>query len=382
MAAAACSSDDDAATGDTTTTAAPADGGTTTEGGDIVAESQARLDVNYAGVDRALPTASPAPAADKNVWIISCGQVAEGCGSGAKGAEDAGKLLGWDMTTYDGELNPTKWNEGIRQAIADGADGILLDVIDCVAVKSALDEAKAAGIKIVTWYSFDCDYSDPAEEARFDGQVTYGDEYPKFQDWLNAYGETMADWLIVQNEGDVQAIQFRQDELAVVKELAVGFENRLAECDTCELLHTEQITLADYAGPLQQKASTLLTQFPDANSVVGLHDSAIALGIGPAVVASGRSADLFVTGGECFAANIQFILNDQGQDFCVGNASQWQGWAAADALNRVFAGEEIVDAGIGWRNGDAEHNLADVEGGYDGTVDYRANYAKIWGVEG
>ena len=133
------------------TTVATAGGGATTTaaGGDPVAYANAQMVKWYAGTERALPTSSPAPQKGKNIWVISCGQAAEGCADPTNAIVDAGKLIGWNMTVFDGKLDPTLPSTGVRNAIAAKADGIILNVVDCQEVQQPLEEAHAAGIKII-----------------------------------------------------------------------------------------------------------------------------------------------------------------------------------------------------------------------------------------
>ncbi|CAN5364780.1 hypothetical protein BH09ACT10_BH09ACT10_25400 [soil metagenome] len=345
------------------------------------ASATANMEKWYAGTDRELPTASPTPVKNANVWIISCGQTAEGCASGARGAMDAGKALGWKMTLVDGKFTPQVWNAGIRQAIADKADAVLLDIVDCGPVKASLDEARKAGVKIYGAYSFDCTDDSASEKPRFDAEVNYGNDFPTFGEYIQGYGASMADYIIAQTDGKAKTIEFTHNELKVVKYIVKGFDARLADCKSCETLAVQDITLADLGTTLQQKAATLLSRFPQANAVFGMYDSAISLGIGAAVMASNRHDDLVVTGGEGFAANAGLIRDNKGQNFFAGSPSTWTGWASVDGINRMLAGEDQVDAGIGFRSADKDHNLPATNVSYDGTKDYKSNYLKIWGLK-
>ena len=69
---------------------------------------------------------------------------------------EAGKTLGWNMTLLDGNLQPSTYAGLVSKAIAQGAQGIVLDAIDCTAVKGPLTQAKAKHILIVPIYAFDC----------------------------------------------------------------------------------------------------------------------------------------------------------------------------------------------------------------------------------
>ena len=358
---------------------------------DVVAEAKANVERNREGTDRALPDSAPKPQAGKKVWVISCLQAAEGCAVPAKGAEDAGKLMGWKMTVFDGQGAPDVYAKGIRAAIADKADGIILDVVDCVAAKSPLEEAKKAGIKIVANYSFDCD--DPllgaGGQSLFDAEVQYeqGQSYLELVE--KDYSGSVADYVIAQTDGKAKIIMFTQEDILVGQHLYKGFEKRIAECKTCEIVKRVPFTLADLVtDKLQGKTTAALTQNPDADVVYAPYDTAITLGIGRAVTAAGRDADVLVTGGEGLTPNIGFVREGKGQDFIAGAPSRWTGWAVADVMNRVLNGEPNVDSGIGFQTLDKDSPLPEDTPYYDGNIDengkpkqdYEANYRKIWGV--
>jgi ribose transport system substrate-binding protein len=68
-------------------------------------------------------------------------------------------------------------------------------------------------------------------------------------------------------------------------------------------------------------------------------------------------------------------------NFAIGSAALWEGWAAADGLNRVFAGAPQVDAGIGLEAIDKTHPSPSGLGNYNGnkrSQGYEQNYIKIW----
>lgn len=360
-------------------------------GDDIVAEAKANVERNREGTDRALPASAPAPEAGKNVWVISCLQAAEGCAVPAKGAEEAGTAMGWDVTVFDGQGAPNVYAEGVRAAIADGADGIILDVVDCVTVKSPLEEAKAAGIKIVANYSFDC--NDPllgeGGKALFDAEVQYEDGKSYLELVEDDYSGSVADYVIAETDGKAKIIMFTEEDILVGQHLYKGFEKRIKECSGCEIVKEVPFTLQDLVtDQLQGKTTAALTQNPDADVVYAPYDTAITLGIGRAVTAAGRDDDVIVTGGEGLTPNVGFVRDGKGQDFIAGAPSLWTGWAVADTLNRVFAGEEQVDSGIGFQTLTTDGPLPTETTFYDGNIDengkpktdYEANYRKIWGV--
>src|SRR5580658_279464 len=98
---------------------------------EMLAYAQRQVDLAYKGTDRALPASAPKPQPGKVVWIISPGQIGESASIPTNAAKEAGEAVGWKMTLFDGQLDPSRFVAGVRQAIAAKADGIILDAIDC-----------------------------------------------------------------------------------------------------------------------------------------------------------------------------------------------------------------------------------------------------------
>lgn len=346
----------------------------------FLAEARARLEAAYNGTDRPLPDRSPPIVEGANVWVISCGESIEGCARGVGGAAEAGAELGWDVTVFDGEGNPAKWTEGIYNAIADGADGIVLGIIDCIAVAGALEEVKAAGIVTTAFYATDCDDPLVGGEPLITGLPTYGPN-ERYTDHLSEIGRIRADHIIVATEGKAKIIEFTNDQLLVVQYEMRAFEDEIARCRDCEILETIDFTLADLGPNLTALAQAALTRHPDANAIIAPYDIA-AFFVAPAVVESGRNDEIFSMGGEGLPSGVEKIRNNAGVDAGTGIPSTWVGWAAMDDINRMLNGEGVVDSGIGWQHFDRDRNLPAEGQPYDGTVDYRANYRAIWGLGG
>ena len=252
-----------------------------------------------------MPEEGPEPAAGKQVWVISCGQATEGCATTSNTAIEAGEEIGWEMTLFDGKLNPSLYSDGIRQAVAAGADGIILDAVDCAITRQALQEARDAGVKLLGIHALDCDDPAVGGEALWDGSLYYGEDWPDFRRRLLDFGATKADWIVANAGADAKIIEFRQDELLVIKYINDGFDQRIEElCPDCEIV-TVDFVLADLGPPLTAKAQAALAQNPDATAVMIPYDSAVTLGIGAAIDSSGRQDELHVMGGEGFQSNIE-----------------------------------------------------------------------------
>jgi ribose transport system substrate-binding protein len=351
----------------------------------MLAKVRSNLDTaGYKGTEHAPPASAPKPQRGKNVWIISPGQAGESSSIAVNAAKEAGEAVGWKMTIFDGQADPSRYPAGIRQAVAARADGIIIDAIDCAWIKQPLVEARAAKVKIASFNALDCD--DPAVkgEALFDGMVFFRAEYAgiavtDYPTLLKMSGAAKADWIIAKTDGLAKVIQFKEDEFLVLKYIREGFEQELATCTTCQIAKTVDFTLADFGPGLQQKSQGALLQHPEANAVHVPYDTAM-LNVAPAIVESGRVAALHVMGGEGFPSNIQLIRDNKGQDAAAAYSVPWMGYAAVDTLNSVFNGQKPQDSGIGLKLIDHDHNLPPPGKGYETDIDFRAAYLKAWGI--
>jgi ribose transport system substrate-binding protein len=329
----------------------------------------------YKGSYQLPPKTAPKPAAGKKVWVVTCSQDVSVCAGEAQGIADAGKLLGWETTIFDGKYDPATWGNGVRQAIAGKYDAIAITGADCAGIKAPLEEARAAGLKIVAIEGADCDASTPGEKPLFDATVSYveGDVLS----WVKGYGIMQADYLIAKAKGAANVIVFQSDEVLVSKvqsEATVAEVKRCADC-------TVNVVKFSYTSPapeLQQLAEQALLRFPKTNGIAVPADSVILGGIGAAIDASGR--DVTVMGGEGQEAAMALVRSGSRQMTAgVGIPSRWEGYAAVDALIRLFAGEKPVGSGAGLQVFDRDNN-AGKAGAYEPDIDYVGAYRKAWGV--
>lgn len=364
-------SDDEEPTDD----AAPATGSSpTTSGG-------SDSDLNYDGTLRE-PDATARPIAkDKKVVVISAGQASISSSVPVGAAEEAAKAAGWQVEVYDSQLNPANSAGLVRQAIASGADGIVLQAIDCPGVKGPLQEAKAKGIQVVGIYSFDC--NDPVFEgsdpALFSGAINYGPGAEDIGAFTKKYGADQAKAVIAETDGKAKVIFFNQTTVTVLNYTGQGFKEEIEKCADCEILTEVEFAGAELGPNLQQKATSALLQHPDANVVKSPYTSATLLGIAPAVVQSGRAKDLYVMGGEGFAPELDLLRAGQGVNAVNIAPSDWTGWASIDTMNSLFTDKPIVDSGLGWQLVDKGHNLPP-SGPFVPEVDFKAAYKKAWGI--
>jgi ribose transport system substrate-binding protein len=370
FALAACGGDDSGAQAGAATSAGTSSTSTASDGS--LAATEKKLEVLYAGATFKEPaTDGPAPKPNKNVWVVDLDLSTDPVRF-ANGAKEAAKDLGWKVTAFDGKFQPSRFLEGIQQATAAKADAIVIYAIDCPIVKAALQQAHDAGIVVVDAESQDC-----KDTPLFDGSVSFTmGEYPE---WVKSAGQANADWTIVNAKGKAKVINFVQTDIPALLIFNQGFTDELGTCGGCEIVDTVKFTAADLGPKLQEKAAQALLKNRDANAINVPYDGANLAGVAPAIVASGRNDDLLVVAGGGTAAGTDLIRANGGEDAGYSTSLEWEGWAAIDALNRLFNDEKPKTSGIGMQVFDRDHNMPK-SGPWQPPVDYKAAYRKAWGT--
>lgn len=338
--------------------------------------------INYQGTLKG-PDATSRPAAKgKKLVVISAGEASISSSVPVAAAKEAAESLGWKVDVYDQQLNPANGPGLVRQAVASGADGIILDSIDCPSVKGALQEAKAKGIQTVGIYSFDC--NDPmfksSDPALFSGQINYGAvANGNLGAFTEKYGADQAKAVIAATGGKAKVIFFNDQEVTVLKYTGKGFLDEMAKCAGCKVVAKIDFVGTELGPNLQQKVTSALLQHPEANAVKSPFTAATLLGIAPAVVQSGRASKTYVMGGEGFTPELDLLRAGQGVTAVNITPSDWTAYAAVDTVNSLFIGAPPVESGLGWQLVDKTHNLP-ANGAFVPSVDFKSIYKKAWGM--
>ncbi|WP_420180897.1 sugar ABC transporter substrate-binding protein [Paenarthrobacter sp. TA1.8] len=297
----------------------------------------------------------------------------------AEAAQEATKVLGWGLSIYDGQYNPSEYQEGIRQAIVQDVDAIWLYSIDCPLVQTALDEAKKASIPVFSHESADCSDVDPKSESYFERTLPFAEG--DFSDWGQGLGEAQAIWLLAKRGDEANIIEVSVPELVVTKAVSVGFNAKMKElCPKCEVT-TVEVQTADFGPPLQEKIATALLRNPDANGLALSYDDLATAGGSAAVMEAARNDSLLVVAGTNFAPTMDLIRDDKGLDAGFVYDENYAAWAAVDMINRYFAGAENSPiGGPGLAVVDADHGLAPEGKDWTTNIDFRTAYKNNWGV--
>jgi ribose transport system substrate-binding protein len=286
------------------------------------------------------------------------------------------------VSVYDAQLNPANDSTLVQQAVASGADGIILDAIDCQFAKSQLEQAKAKHIFVVPIYAYDCNdpYAGKSTESLFSAPINYGPDASKnLGAFAEKYGFAQGQAVIAATGGKAKVVFFNDPSTTVLHYTGQGFLNAIKQCAQCKVVANVSFNGLDLGPTLQQKASSVLLQHPEANAVKSPYTAATLLSIGPAVAQSGRSSSLYVMGGEGFEPELDLLRTHQGVNAVMISPSDWTGWAAVDTMNSLFQNKKPAFSGLGWQLVDATHNLP-ASGPWKSPVDFKAAYEKAWGI--
>lgn len=348
----------------------------------VVAESTANVDRYFANNGAPLvvsPASNPGALKGKTLMYLSAGISSPSGTAGVAALEKIRDQLGFNLVTFDGQFTPSKYQDGLRQAVAQKVDALIVYGISCAGNEAALREVRAAGIKVIGLQSADCNESDPNAQALFDAQPLYPskDSEVKGSAVWGANGAAQADYLISQLKGDVKVIQFDVPDFAVSAALGSYFEERMAACSTCEIVEKIDVAVADFGPGLQQKAEQALLKHPEANAVAINYDDLVTLGLSAAIQSSGRKNDLLAIAGTGYEATLDMIR--QGNGLAAGwvQNHEWDHYAGVDTVLRALAGQTPEVSGIPTILYDKNHNLPK-SGAFIPATDFRSVFEQAW----
>jgi ribose transport system substrate-binding protein len=362
-----------AVAGCTTTGGSP--GGTGDGGGPA---DPTALEKFYEGDYVDVPTEGPAAVSGKEVWVVSCGQAFEQCALGSEAFKEAGERIGWKVTIVDSKADPSTANALINQGVAAGVDGIATYALDCPTMKGGLEAAKAAGIPVVNFAGFDCDYEGFGGGERLFTRTLNTRGGDSFEAYAAAYQHARADVLLGYVGTGAKILQLKETSLTNSAVKAAAFSERIEEkCPDCELVPVEW-AYAQVPDAATQVWKAAIQKNPDAAVISNDVDDILPLGFEAALTQSGRD-DLIVIGSEGSQPALKAIREGtQTASLAIQSGYTWQMWGLADTLNRVFAGSsDFPDVGGGWILVDEDHNLP-AEGEGIEVPDFKSAFEKIW----
>ena len=319
------------------------------------------------------PTTGPKAAGHKLIVVVSTDQRNGGARGVAEGIQEAAKIIGWDVRVIDGQGSVNARAEGISQAVALKADGLVLDAIDAAEQASATEAAVKAGIKVVGWHSGPA--PGPMEKYGIFTNLT--------TDPLEV-AKAAAYYAVANSDGKAGAVVFTDSAYAIAIAKSDAMADIIKACKTCKLLSIEDTPLADAANRMPQLTTALLGRYGAKwTYALSINDLTFDF-MAPALQAAGIPGDgapHAISAGDGSEPAFQRIRSGEYQMGTVAEPLRLHGWQEVDELNRAFAGAQpsgyvapphlFIKANIDKDGG--PKNIFDPQNGYTDA------YRKIWG---
>lgn len=315
-------------------------------------------------------------ASGKTIWYVSVGLSIPFEQFITQGLEEAADAVGAKVVTFDGKGSTSEEARGIQQGIRSGADVIIASGFPPSVVKPALEEAKAAGIPVITADSQDPGPLVPGTPPAVVANATHSFSEP---------GKMLADSIVADSEGDANTIFLSTPDIGLGNTLEEeAFKEEYERlCPECEL-KIEPVPIAQWSS-LTTKTASMLRANPDVNYLAPGFDGMVTFML-PAIQSSGAT-DVQIASFNATPSVMTELKNGNVVFADAGGPNLIQGWAFGDQAFRVLAGvEPLEDLGIKDRMFDASNidslDLEAQESTWYTDQDYAAIYEELWGVGG
>lgn len=315
------------------------------------------------------PTEAFEPPTKQRITVLYCGSAGQGCVTEAKETKRAAEALGWTVDLVDGKLDPTVWNQSVKQAVAAQVDGIIAISADPNLMTDAMAEVEKAGIPFVL-----------TNQVPRKSDVKGVDSY--FAPDPAKGGEDVADWIIADSGGkaDVLLLDLPGFDSAETRTGAIA-DRLAADCDGCTVKKAD-IAVQTMGTSLAPLVTSQLQKNSDIDYVWSPDDCCVSF-VQQGIQQAGRDGSLKVISTGGFADQLKNVSNgrlaaDQ------ATATLYLSWLSVDGLARVIADEPYeqywpvpqrlwTEANIGEASDDMFTRA------WNTDLDYEAMFKKMWG---
>ena len=331
--------------------------------------------VRYAGPqsDWRGPTSAPAIQPDKHIAYLSSNQQNDASRIWGTHIEEIGATVGWEVTVIDGQGSPVGWQRAMDQAIALQVDGIVMDA-DAASLQPQIEAARERGITLVGIHA--AAYPGPQDDIGL---------FYNIQQDPRDIGKAQADWIIQHSGGNARVVVTSHCEYAIACTKAHATEERLMECEGCEVLEFSNSPIAEVAQRQPALVTSWVQTYGTPLYITSVADYTADYQV-PALRAGGVSPEqvILVSADGNQSAYERIRAGDQYQQVTVSEPYRMQAFQAIDELNRAFNGEGpsgfVQDPYL------VTTDNVDAEGGDQNTFipsnGYEAQYLKLWGIGG
>jgi ribose transport system substrate-binding protein len=273
----------------------------------------------------------------------------------------------------DGGANPSQITGCINQAVGASAAAIVVDSIPYGMAANALDDARAAGIRVLVANQI-VDAQNPADEtlAYVPGPA------PQML-------TSVADWVIADSDGTATVVIQQSTDNPSTLLYAEEAEQEFAErCPDCTVVVNE-VSASNFPLIPSSTASAILSN-PDVGYVIAEFENFVQPTIG-GVQQSGKASQIQIVSSAASLSGLQMLEEGNQLAAHAGQNFSYQGWATADALLRMLLDQEVPEYDVPFRLFTAD-NIGDVDlteeaqasGEWYGPTDYTDDFLALWGL--
>lgn len=317
-----------------------------------------------------MPTKPFTPPTGKTVLIMPCGSSGQGCVNESEFAKKVALSLGWTVKVADGKLDPTTWNQVVKQAADSGIDGIIAISADPNLYTEAMAVVKAKGIPFVLTQQ-------PPTDKDVEGISAY-----VATDAVQG-GKDVADWIKADSKGKGNVLILDQPGFAAVQARAAAIQKTLeSNCPGCKVKKVD-ISVPTMGTSLTPLVSSTLAKNPGIDYVWNSDDCCISF-VQQGIQVAGKSSSVKLLSMTGYPDQMAQLKTGE-VTAELATATPYSAYLAVDTLGRLMAKEPLektfwtVPQRI-WSSdsiGEAPDSVYKV--GWETEVDYKAAFEKLWG---
>jgi len=359
----ACSSSGAASTSSTDAASAGSSGA----GAGLAAASSflAKYEANPTSIGLDQKLSAPVPAGKAFIALTAPLETAQQL---SKALDAASKQLGWSYTSIGTGNTAASAVSAFEAAIAKAPYAIAFSGFPASEFTKQIDEAKAAGIVVVSDNTGDG--SVPGVLADLSGA-----------DQWSLYGQIAAAYFVTKSEGKGSAAVFTLNAYPVLADFAASFQKAAQEwCPSCSVEIVNQQP-ADLGVKTPTNVIAYLQQHPDTKWAV-FANGGVATGVSAAITAAGMN-DVTIVGAVPTAANLAGVQAGT-EAAWVGYTTDILGWRELDLLARNATKDDATSAAAVSLPTQVitKDNISTIvaNGGiYVGVDGYQNQFTKLWG---
>jgi ABC-type sugar transport system substrate-binding protein len=268
---------------------------------------------------------------------------------------------------------PAGAGQAIRTAIAQAATVIVAVDTDCKGLEVPFDEVALSGIPVIALGGVDdCTPKRLAAVTRWTPEHAVGMRQ-------TLVGELQADYAFGKIGGEVEALVLTIAGDPTTTKIANSFAAKLKRLGAGKVAQTLELTAAEIADKSFTTKVVEAAKSSGANAIIVPADEWLTTdGLAAAIARDAKTSKLVVVGYGGTATALDLIRSGRaGLTATVGQAFDWMGWGAVDAIVRVYAGAPTVFIGDAMQVVDIDHNMPET-GKYTGGIDAQEKYAALW----